>query len=86
MNGAPFSSAAANSSVRRLAAFLIGDGLFATAGQRDCCEPIKDRAEERNDNREAERRDGAGKLFIARGIEGIDDERGRSDSEKDGDE
>jgi len=56
------------------------------ACQRDGCKQIEDRAEERDDDREGEGGDGTGQLFIARGIEGIGDERGGSDSEKDGDE
>ena len=56
-----------------------------TACERNRCEPIEDGAGECDDDCEAEGGDGAGKLFVARGIESIGDEPGGADSEKAGD-
>ena len=75
--------------VRRIlfsSTLFMGAGLLVTACQRGGRKPIEDRTDERYDDREAEGGDGAGELFVTRGIEGIGDEAGQADSEKAGDE
>ena len=81
MNGARLYSAAADSSIRRFAAFFFL-GALVTACQGDGCEPVEDRTEERNNGCKTESRDGADQLLIARGIERVSNERGGRDADE----